>query len=310
VKTPYLSIKKHPIFIHMLNNDSQPSAIGDLKDQAGNTSSSPSEKKLFVNKLALIIILLSGIILIILIIMAWRYIMKTEGADNPSFTNVKDLLTILLPLIGTWVGTILAFYFSKENFSAANQRVKELINQITPTDSNLQVLNAVDVMIKPLDASLLILDNEAVFKASKLIYLIGKMEESHSERLPILKANSLKFIFLIYRTTIERFLLGYRDKSIKLDPSRAIPVNDSDLTIDDMFTSDYKLIKDIISLNARQSFLPITATLCDVKKAMSDNDICQDIFITKTGNKEEAVEGWITNNMIIEKAELFKKSQN
>jgi hypothetical protein len=54
--------------------------------------------------------------------------------------------------------------------------------------------------------------------------------------------------------------------------------------------------------------MAITASLDQVKKAMQDNAICQDVFITKNGKKEEAIEGWITNNIIIEKAELFKKS--
>jgi hypothetical protein len=40
-----------------------------------------------------------------------------------------------------------------------------------------------------------------------------------------------------------------------------------------------------------------------------DNVICQDVFITQTGNKEEKVEGWITNDLVIEKAELFKKTR-
>lgn len=289
-------------------NTPQPGAPGDANAQPGDTSSQPAEKKLFINTLALIIILLSGIILIILIAVSWSYIVVSKGVPNASFTDVKDLLTILLPLIGTWVGTILAFYFSKENFAAANQRVKELINQMGPADGNLQVLNAVDVMIKPLDASLLMLKDDAAFRASKLSDLLAKMAESHSERLPVLQVDTLKFIFLIYRTTIERFLLGYGDKSITLDSKRPVVANDKDLTVDDMFSSDYKLIKDIIALNSKQSFLPITATLADVKKVMSDNSICQDVFITKTGNKDEAVEGWVTNNMVIEKAELFKKA--
>lgn len=31
--------------------------------------------------------------------------------------------SVILPLIGTWMGTILAYYFSKDNFEAANKSV-------------------------------------------------------------------------------------------------------------------------------------------------------------------------------------------
>jgi hypothetical protein len=67
-------------------------------------------------------------------------------------------------------------------------------------------------------------------------------------------------------------------------------------------------MKDIQRLIKDKKFLPVTATLEEVRQLMLDNDICQDTFITKTGNKDEKVEGWITNNLIIEKTELFNKA--
>src|SRR5262245_9265333 len=38
-----------------------------------------------------------------------------------------DILTMVLPMIGTWVGTVLAFYFAKDNLLAATQSTKELL---------------------------------------------------------------------------------------------------------------------------------------------------------------------------------------
>lgn len=48
------------------------------------------------------------------------------------FEYVKDILGMLLPVLGTWVGTVLAFYFSKENFVAAAQQTSNLVRQLTP----------------------------------------------------------------------------------------------------------------------------------------------------------------------------------
>jgi len=81
-----------------------------------------------------------------------------------------------------------------------------------------------------------------------------------------------------------------------------------DLTIQNMFESNYQLANDVLELTSKKLFLPITATLADASQIMQDNSVCQDVFVTKTGNKDEKVEGWITNNLIIEKVELFKKS--
>ena len=53
-------------------------------------------------------------------------------SKNESFGQVKDILGMLLPVLGTWVGTVLAFYFSKENFIAAAQQTSNLVRQLTP----------------------------------------------------------------------------------------------------------------------------------------------------------------------------------
>jgi hypothetical protein len=70
-----------------------------------------------------------------------------------NFAGAKDILQILfsaiLPLFGTWIGTILAYYFSRENLLAANQTVQHLVNKIT-SDDKLKTIKARDVMI-PID---------------------------------------------------------------------------------------------------------------------------------------------------------------
>src|SRR5947208_1838203 len=40
------------------------------------------------------------------------------AADNRSATS-QLVFTAVLPLLGTWVGTVLAFYFARENLAAA-----------------------------------------------------------------------------------------------------------------------------------------------------------------------------------------------
>ena len=35
------------------------------------------------------------------------------------------VLTSILPLVGTWIGTVLAFYFAKDNFESASRATRE-----------------------------------------------------------------------------------------------------------------------------------------------------------------------------------------
>jgi len=43
----------------------------------------------------------------------------------------KTAFTAIIGLDGTWVGAVLAFYFSKENFDAASASTQKLVDSIT-----------------------------------------------------------------------------------------------------------------------------------------------------------------------------------
>lgn len=274
-----------------------------MGDQTTNTNTPAPEPKgnRFVNYLAIMIIVLSAIILILLIAMVWAHVDAKAG--DTSYQNTKDVIAILLPVIGTWMGTILAFYFSKENFEAANKRVQEMVSKISSTDEKLQVLKVSDVMITPGNGSPLMVKDEAAFNAMLLGDLLKKMKETNIERMPVLQDGTLKLILFIYRTTVERFIILYTNGDITPNTT---PI--AQLTVGDMLNSNFELIKSIKGFDKKKCFLPVTATLDQVKKAMQDNSICQDVFITKTGSPDEAIIGWITNNIVIEKAELFQKT--
>jgi len=42
------------------------------------------------------------------------------------------MFNVIIPLLATWIGTVLAFYFGRENFEAASKQYKSIINQLTP----------------------------------------------------------------------------------------------------------------------------------------------------------------------------------
>jgi len=62
-------------------------------------------------------------------------------------TGLKEstqlVFTAVLPLVGTWVGTVLAFYFAKENFEAASRATKEILG----IDEKLKSILVSTVMI-------------------------------------------------------------------------------------------------------------------------------------------------------------------
>lgn len=270
------------------------------------TSQDESTNWSFRDLMAICMIVLSIGLLITLAVLGFNIIFASTG---DKFKEIKELFGILLPLIATWVGTVLAFYFSKDNFIAANQSVRDLVKQVTSTEDMLQELKVSDVMLKPESFPYKIVENLDKFENCEIQIqdLIRSMDETNVERLPLLEKNTLKFVFLFYRSTLERFLIGCKNSKILLEDKNKTGKED-DLTIKNIFESNFQLIKDIRELTKKKKFLPVNATLAEVRQLMQDNTICQDVFITKTGNKDEKVEGWITNSIIIEKAELFKKA--
>jgi len=49
-------------------------------------------------------------------------------------TNTMTIFNVILPVFASWVGTILAFYFGRENFESANKQVRELVDRLTPEE--------------------------------------------------------------------------------------------------------------------------------------------------------------------------------
>jgi len=89
---------------------------------AGNGNRSTQEG------VALGVIILSGLgISIVAIIAIWAGTYATSP-DNRNL--IMTVFNTLIPMFGTWVGTVIAFYFSCENFATAAQTTRELVGQL------------------------------------------------------------------------------------------------------------------------------------------------------------------------------------
>src|SRR6266576_4938414 len=76
----------------------------------------------------LIAITVTFVSLLAVIILTFVTIRTSDRASD----TARQVLATVLPLIGTWVGTVLAFYFSKENFEAAARSVADLAKHVSP----------------------------------------------------------------------------------------------------------------------------------------------------------------------------------
>jgi hypothetical protein len=56
-------------------------------------------------------------------------------------TNAMLVFNVLLPVVASWVGTVLAFYFGRENFEAASKQIRETL--IAAGDKTRQLVTSI-----------------------------------------------------------------------------------------------------------------------------------------------------------------------
>ena len=188
----------------------------------------------------------------------------------------------LLPLLGTWVGTVLAFYFAKANFESAAKNTKDLLGiterlRATPVES---------VMLKMTDPSVIkkTLVPPEKPESLKISDLVKIMRENRRNRLPVLNSDSSP-VFIIHLSS----LTDYISTKALSSTEGSKPV--IDLTISDLQTDDAQLYQQILAW----ACVKLGATLAEAKRAMEDIPGCSDVFVTTAGRKSDPVVGWLTN---------------
>lgn len=212
-----------------------------------------------------------------------------QSNDEERARTTQTVLVAVLPLLGSWVGTVLAYYFSRENLEAATRSVSELSRQLTEREK-LEAILVKDKMIKKSEIFFKTLPNSELY----LTQLLNELENfGKGLRIPILTTKSHPSLML-HRSAIDKYLVA---------KARSAPpvANLDSLTVENLLEDDSEL-----KLLAETSFGVIRegATLAEAKDIMDNTPFCQDVFITTSGAKADAVIGWITDKIIRDNAIL------
>jgi len=253
-----------------------------------NDISSPRER--IAKILSISVPAATGVLALVSILLAF-YVIYIEKTPNNGIEIVKYTFTALLPLWGTWLGTVLAYYFSKENFESANRQVQEIVAQVTTVSEKLRSIKVKDVWI---------LNNEKLahleFGSEKEILqlkvkdAIDFLETNNRQRLPIFLGKSI--LYIIHLSIFDRYirLLAISGNSFEQH------------TIKDMLNCDDEKV--VNSLKYGAAFVAENANLLDAKRIMDANIFCNDVFVTKNGYQGEEVLGWIADKIINENAKV------
>lgn len=208
--------------------------------------------------------------------MAWQIICTSKDKDS----GHQLVLTSILPLVGTWVGTVLAFYFAKDNFESAAKSTRESMGL---TDKLHQIGVADPGVMMPITLIHKLSLSAGEDPTSVKLTDVLDATESHN-RLPIVDSKGAA-VFIVHRSIATAFVTTkVIDNKMAADDVAKLTLGHMKQERADLFAS----IKAMV-------FVRRAATLAEAKRAMEAMPNCRDVFVTETGLASEPVVGWVSN---------------
>jgi hypothetical protein len=197
--------------------------------------------------------------------------------------NVRLVFAAVIPLLASWVGTVIAYYYSRENLAAATNSVTLLAKV------GAQKLDGIPVTQKMITKDKI--DTKPLSELEKLALkdVLAFLHAKSRQRLPVFDAkDSIKYIMhesMINRFITEQVMAGKAAGVITFNDLVADPVSSK------TFVNSFALV-------------PKSATLADAKQRLESMNGAEDVFVTENGKPDEAVIGWLTDNMLSDEAKL------
>jgi len=214
---------------------------------------------------------------------------NSDANKGPGFA----LITVL-PIIGTWVGTVLAFYFSKENFDAASKSVIASAKQVAAGQQLTSVLVTSAMVARD------VLHYEQITQAKKadalrLSEIFDRLDAKKVNRMPVLDENNAP-LYMIHRSEMDGFVARETLKALKavIPPAAAAAPTTSAPASDKLTLADFLKTDDAKYRNAF-GVVAANATMADAKQEMDKVTFRQDVFVTEKGSAHESILGLITN---------------
>ncbi len=227
------------------------------------------------------LIITGGVIISTIGIAIWACCPKTENKD------AMDILTkTLIPLWGTWMGAILAFHFSKENFQAAENAMRETLERLTP-DEKLKTIPVSKLMI-PLNKLIYYTLNDVKNKTIKEI-LEDKRFLPYSRYAVLDEKKCL--LYIIHRRDFTQYITDKLNEDSSSNPLM-IKFEDYQQDLKNEKNKDFDWKSD-------KKFVSIDDNLLIAKEKISDSRRGRDVFVTEKGKENEPVIGLITDDDIL-----------
>jgi hypothetical protein len=196
------------------------------------------------------------------------------GDDRPETSRL--VFSAVLPLLGTWVGTVLAFYFARENFEAATESTLALAGIETATPVTRVMIRESDFVAYDLGTGERVEDVSLAAVRDKMRALVPP-----SRRLPIRDVSGA-VLYVIHDSTLTAYAESQGQTTTTLDKRLGELLGEADFK---------KLVEAI-------GFVSEKATVADARAQMTSIENCNDVFVTASGKRDERAIGWLTNTLL------------
>jgi predicted transcriptional regulator len=219
------------------------------------------------NKLAYLVLGLSILAIVVLGIIA---ISKSNNENDAMM-----VFNATLPVFASWIGTVLAFYFGKENFESANAQVGSMVQKLSMKQKTQAYVDSIMITPYAMTSFKMTTDDKKEIMLSELIETLTRY---HVSRLPMIN-NKGEICFVIHESKITKFL-AQSDKEA------------SQVTLED-FLDAYKAENHLFTLNASFVIVSKDTLILQAKNRLEACQKCKDIIVTQNGTIDEPMIGWI-----------------
>jgi hypothetical protein len=270
-----------------------------LVKSKGGTKTVPSADELrgklaqVVTMWAMAVIVILGIIM--LLITGYHAVLANNKEARDQFIDTgKYIFAAIVPVVAAWVGTVMAFYFGKENFKAATDSMSQIARQFTsqdklgqtPVEKIGKAISDIDTLRVPEGKTNADINLEDV--RAKMV-----TPSPPFERLPILTAKGAPHM-VVHRSVLTDFLLKKKE-----DPDAAVKAKTAkDFSLSELVTDQSWLETDSYGT------VGSSASAADAKNVMAQHAKCADVFVTADGKPTGTVTRWITNIDLLQAAQV------
>jgi CBS domain-containing protein len=201
--------------------------------------------------------------------------------------DAMTIFNIVLPVFASWVGTILAFYYGRENFESANkerresfeaatQEIRKMVDKVSPEERAKELVTAA---MRGLGNTVHFQITEEKSEQDVNLAEICDLFTENITRIPIIDAGR-KPIYMIHQSSIDSYVAAGRGEYE--DTLETFITTQEDAGI------EFGLDKGFVVVSEG-------STIAEAKSKMEEKRPSQDVFVTQSGSPDEPLSGWLSN---------------